>query len=155
MWLPYDILYEVSHEGQVRHIPTGNIPKGTMDKDGYIIMTLYKSKKVRRARMIASVFCPRIIQERAEVDHINGIVYDDRPCNLRWADKSTQGINKPAEHISIKNTKSGYRYEVQFTKNKKHIYRKIFKTLEEAMQARDMFQNSDLYMSIVGFIPSR
>jgi len=155
MWLSYDDLYEVSDEGQVRHKLTGNIPKGTRDKDGYIIITLHVIKKLRRARMIASVFCPRIIQEKAEVDHINGIQDDDRACNLRWADKSTQGINKPAEHISVRTTKSGFRYEVQFVKNKRHIYRKIFKTLEEAIQARDVFQTSDVYMSIVGFIPSR
>jgi hypothetical protein len=118
-------------------------------------MTINVSKKVRRARMVASAFCPRIIQEGAEVDHINGIKDDDRACNLRWADKSTQGINKPAEHISVRTTKSGFRYEVQFMKNKRHIYRKIFKTLEEAIQARDEFQTSDVYMSTVGFIPLR
>lgn len=155
MWLSYDDVYEVSDEGQVRHKLTGNIPKGTKDKDGYIIMTLHIVKKVRRARMIASVFCPRIIIQGAEVDHISGVKHDDRPCNLRWIDKSGNGRNKPAEHISIRTTKSGFRYEVQFVKNRKHIYRKLFKTLEEAIHARDSFIGSDVYMSLVGFIPSR
>ena len=107
--------------------------------------------------MIASVFCPRITQDKAEVDHINQIRNDDRACNLRWTDKSGNGINKTKRptHITTYKTATGHRYLVQFHKNDKHIYRKYFKTLEEAIEARDLFQTSDLYMSAFGFIPSR
>ena len=150
MWLSYNDLYEVSEEGQVRHKTTGGMPKGTKTK-GYVILDIL-GKKTRRARMIASVFCPRIEDDDLQVDHINGIRHDDRACNLRWIDRSGNCINRRGENISVCLISKKISYRVQFHKKGKSIFNKYFKTLEEAIQARDLFRSSDLYMSIVGFI---
>ena len=148
MWLSYSDTYEVSEEGNVRNKQTKNMPGGTKDKDGYIIMTIH-NKKVRRARMIASVFCPRIIRLKDEVDHLNGDKSDDRPCNLRWCDKSVNGRNRPATNITSYMTNKGLHYAIQFHKNKKHVFRKTgIETLEKAIVIRDAFKASEEYRAL-------
>lgn len=94
--------------------------------------------------------CP----ENMIVDHINTYDHlDNRKSNLRITDVSTNTIN--IRH-KINNT-SGYknisyenycnRWVVHIQKYKKVIFKKRFKTLEEAIIARDNFikNNRDLY----------
>ena len=149
MWLPYDELYEIcTDSGAVRNKKTGYILKPYMGYEGRNWVCIHKTK-MKVSRMIGLALFPRIIRPKDEVDHLNYNRADDRPCNLQWKSRSANQRNNRAENIYIKTTRSkGYvyqRYEVCFCKDKKPIYCKRFKTLEEATAARDAFKSSEEY----------
>ena len=137
MWLNYDKQYAVSEDGDVMNRKTGCILKQPLNSDGYPIICLYgKSKKVHQ--IIAQVFCPKTSDD-LEVDHINRDKTDNRACNLRWVDHTTnmRNMNKETTHI-FKDSRCDS-YSVRFRAKGKVIYCKSFKTMEEAVIARDAF----------------
>ena len=107
IWKPipeYEDYYEASTLGRIRSkgrfIPCpksktgqsykqGRILRPSFTKDGYpqlclVVNTKRKTFKVHR--LIALTFIPNP-QHLEEVDHINGIKYDNQPKNLRWCTK--------------------------------------------------------------------
>jgi hypothetical protein len=148
MWLPYDELYEICTDtGDIRNRKTGYVLKPYVDVyEGRNWVCIHR-KKMKISRMIGLALFPRIIRPKDEVDHLNYDKTDDRPCNLQWKSKSANQRNNRAENIHVKTTRvKGHiyqRYCVQFRKDKKSIYCKLFKTLEEAIEARDAFKNSE------------
>lgn len=143
MWIPYDEKYAVSVHGEVMNTETGKILRKEEIHDGYYRVNLYRKKKSLH-RLVGLCFLPRIEQEGLQIDHINGDPKDNRACNLRWV---TQSVNQRCKH----NTKNLYYlrsknlWSVSFMKDGKNIYRKSFKTIEEATEARDAFKNSEEY----------
>ena len=117
-----------------------------MGYEGRYWVCIHK-KKMKVSRMIGLALFPRIIRPKDEVDHLNYNRADDRPCNLQWKSRSANQRNNRAENIYMKTTHvKGYvyhRYEVCFKKDRKPIYCKQFKTLEEAEAARDAFRSSE------------
>jgi len=74
------------------------------------------------------------------IDHIDNNQSNNDPNNLRLASSSQNQYNSKVH----KNNSSGHKnisrincYKVEFKVNNKYFYTKIFKTLEEAVQARD------------------
>ena len=134
MWLPYDDKYDVSSDGEVRHRKSGRITLGSMMKIGYYKHLIYRDtvkKQFLVHRMVAEKFLPCTDTTNLEVDHINRDKSDNRACNLRWCSKSINQQNKSHE------TNTGHKnihcaYEVNMPG-----FRKRFKTLEEAITARD------------------
>lgn len=134
MWLPYDDKYDVSSEGEVRHRKSGRITPGSLMKIGYHKHVTYKDNvrtQIYVHRMVAEMFLPCTDTTGLEVDHINRNKSDNRACNLRWCSKTVNLQNKAYE------TNTGHNnihcvYEVNIAG-----YRKRFKTLEEAITARD------------------
>jgi hypothetical protein len=150
MWLPYDELYEIcTDSGAVRNRKTGYVLKPYVDVYEGRNWVCIHMKKMKVSRMIGLALFPRIIRPKDEVDHLNRDKTDDRPCNLQWKSKSANLRNNNYSNIYIKTTRvKGYvyqRYEVCFSKDKKPIYCKQFKTLEEATAARDAFKSSEEY----------
>jgi hypothetical protein len=139
MWLNYDEQYAVSEDGDVMNRKRGNILKGFLNRGGYLLVKIY-NKNIAVHQMIAQMFCPKIDAAGLEVDHINRDKTDNRVCNLRWVDKSTNLRNKNSKNISIH--KNGYR--VAFVARGKYIYQRHFKTMEEAVVARDAFRLSQV-----------
>lgn len=106
---------------------------------GYIIS--HSSDRKRAVRLHRFIFNLDDSDKRI-IDHKNNKRYDNRKENLRFADKQTNGINRPAN----KNNKLGYkgislnknktRYCARIMVNYKTIHLGTFDTLEEAIQVR-------------------
>ena len=147
MWIPYGEVYEVNGDtGLIRNSKTGRILNGWLHDDGRRRVKIY-GKTQYLSRVLGLALLPRIIREGDEVDHLNYIKSDDRPCNLQWKSPSANQRNNRAENISVttyhRNGTAYNYYLVQFNKNYKPIYSKLFKTLEEAVEARDAFKSSE------------
>jgi hypothetical protein len=134
--------YEVSSLGNVRRY--GKVMKPQI-YEGYrrlLFSINNKVKLMRIARCVCLAFHPTI-EDKTTADHINRITTDDRVENLRWADSSDQAVNRnnPIGQSGEKNIhiRPFNRYRVQIKRDRNVVYRKEFKTLPEAIEARDNF----------------
>ena len=83
----FEGLYEVNNLGQVKNLKTNRILKTQILKIGYNSVTLCKNSKLTTKyihRLISMAFIPNL-QNKIEVNHINGIKTDNRISNLEWA----------------------------------------------------------------------
>ena len=93
--------YQVSSYGRLWSYKQDKILAGYKTEQKYIVATLTndtgKPKSVRIHTAIGRVFLgitEEDIESGISVDHINRIRWDNRLCNLRRANKSTQSINQ-------------------------------------------------------------
>ena len=138
MWLPYDELYEVSVEGQVRNRKTGLVLKPSFCKKGYSRVT-HHARREQLHRLVAYCFLPRVIIDNHQVHHINHDKRDNRAENLMWV--STQQNQRFNEYNNV--VMYAGRYRVRFRKDKVNIFLESFDTLMEAEAARDAFRSSE------------
>lgn len=106
---------------------------------GYIISnSLNRKSAVRLHRFILGLDK----SDKRIIDHRNNKRYDNRKENLRFSDKQTNGINRPANknnklgYKGIFLNKNGTRYCARIMVNHKNIHLGTFDTLEEAIRAR-------------------
>ena len=105
----YKGLYKVSNIGRIKSLidNRGNrrdkILKVIKDKDGYLMVNLYKNKKGKRLkvhRLVAHMFVDGYF-DGAEVDHINTIRDDNRVENLRFVTREENINNRlTKKHMS-------------------------------------------------------
>lgn len=91
--------YEVSNLGRVRNRRTKIIQKGTINSEGYHIVSI-GNKNYRTHRVILQSWDPREDYQDLTVDHINGQRSDNRLENLRWIsseDNTLAMLNHRAE----------------------------------------------------------
>ena len=103
---------------------------------GYAVANInYKVTKMHR--YIMGITEPNIL-----VDHKNRNIYDNRKENLRICTRAENCRNKSVSkncrtgYLGIRFTKEG-RYNVRITKNRKEINIGNYKTLDEAIKARE------------------
>jgi hypothetical protein len=148
MWLSYNDTYEVSDEGQVRNKKTNYIKKPSLTADGYLVIFIpcYKKHKTIH-RLVAERFLPEPTSSDVEVDHIDRNKKNNSASNLRWVSHRENCQNKgfylsntTGHKYIVKRNKSSYR--VQVRRQNSVVFNKTYKTLEEAIAARDTFISS-------------
>jgi len=137
--------YIVSNYGNIKNDATGELLKGTIDKDGYKVVKLeVKCYKVHR--LVAQAFHENP-QNKPVVDHIDGNKLNNHATNLRWATPSENAMNKKAHKnnssgfkgVNFNKTKQKWEAQIQINGIKIHIG--LFITLEEAANARQQKAN--------------
>ena len=83
--------YEVSNLGRLRNKKTKVIAKGTIQKNGYVVVSV-NNQNYRLHRLVLQTWCPNEDYEELTVDHINGNRSDNRLENLRWATREEHTI---------------------------------------------------------------
>lgn len=87
----FDANYEVSNLGRLRNKITKVITKGTITKNGYVVVSV-NNQNYRLHRLVLQTWCPNEDYEELTVDHINGNRSDNRLENLRWATREENTV---------------------------------------------------------------
>lgn len=131
--------YEISSLGNIRR--DNKLLKPCYDKKrqyGHVVLC---KDGIPYTRDVHRLVCEAFIEnpeQKPSVDHINRNRKDNRLENLKWATLSEQQLNRKKSdlHNISKHRKS---FNVMINRNKITVFRKNFKTLEEAIFQRDAF----------------
>jgi len=129
--------YEISNNGNIRNKKTNKCLKLEDDKSGYKRIKLCK-KHFLVHRLVALAFIDNP-ENKPQIDHIDRNKQNNNIENLRWCLRSENNINREMKkgitnekYIQMRNSK--YQVSIRNTQNN---FIKSFKTLEEAIKARD------------------
>ena len=136
----YTGMYRIYIDGRVEGVKRkgckqNRFLKESTNKIGYKQVGLFKNNKVKNYlihRLIACHFIPNP-SNFPQVNHDNGIKYDNRIENLRWSSRSTNRTKKRKYDLprGVSRIKSG-KYQAQITINGKSNPLGCYHTLEEA-----------------------
>jgi hypothetical protein len=136
--------YSVSNYGNVRNDLTGRLLKPQIGSHGYPSVVLrYNniSKQFLIHRLVAIHFLENP-DNKNYVDHIDGNKYFSRIENLRWATLSENQHNRRISSNNSTGVKGVYfdnqinKYRAQITIDNRKIHIGIYRTLEQAKNAR-------------------
>ncbi len=112
------------------------MPAGTKDKDGYLEIKI--GQKRYKAHRLAWLYVYGHFP-KAQIDHVNGDVADNRIANLREATNSENNCNRgplSRNRLGLKGVrKHGNRFQALICKNGKQTLIGSFETKEEANHA--------------------
>ena len=147
-WKPvlgFEGYYEVSNKGDVKSLTNrktmkngvsklfrGKVLSSYSDKDGYRCIDLYKDG-VRSKKKIHRLVCESFIRpplENEQVNHINGIKYDNNISNIEWV--------MPKENVK-------HSYYVLKNKGSKRSL-----SDEQVLEIRDIYKKGELSFQEIG-----
>lgn len=139
--------FQISNFGNIKSNRSGewkNI-KPTLHHSGYFMITLRNDNKQLSKfihRLVGLLFIENP-DNKPSIDHIDRNKLNNSISNLRWATYTEQRINTKLRLSStnqrcICETNDGT-YRVGICRNYKFVYRKTFKTLKDAIEARDNY----------------
>ncbi|OGT59774.1 MAG: hypothetical protein A3E01_04660 [Gammaproteobacteria bacterium RIFCSPHIGHO2_12_FULL_63_22] len=111
---------------------------GTRSDEGYIVLMIQR-QRIPAHRIVFAMTHGR--WPVGEVDHINRVRDDNRPCNLREASKSQNQMNRPVSPLSgtgVKGVgwcKKSNRWRARIALNGKRVSVGLFDTIAEAAEA--------------------
>lgn len=82
--------YFITQQGSVESSRTGKILKGRLDKNGYLLVNLYKDRQsyTRKVhRLVAEAFIPNP-DNKTQVNHKDGNKSNNHVINLEWSTQS-------------------------------------------------------------------
>ncbi len=117
---------------------------------GYTMIRVDLCKDGQRAncivsRLVAKAFIPNP-DNLPTVDHIDRNSQNNHISNLRWASQHTQVMNRdhPIGASGNRNIyKNGNGWQVRIWRHNQNVFYKCCQTIEEAVEARDMFLTQD------------
>ena len=145
--------YIITDNGQVFNTKRNKLIKVQVDKDGYLYVQLWKNsepKKFKMHRLIAMAFIPNP-DNKPQVNHINGIKYDNSIENLEWVTQSENSIH--AYKIGIKSVSEKQKQVSSdiFSKLVLNTENGIFyKNIEEAAKAYGKYSQQNIGLKISG-----
>ncbi len=143
----FEGLYQINRKGQVWSVKSKKFMKPTLqiNRNGtkYFRIELRKDKArcmFYLHRLLGLQFIPNPLG-LPQIDHIDIDGLNNCLDNLRWVSVRTNINNRTLKSKSgEKNIRAcGKSYIVEIKENKKKIFCKCFKTLEEAIEGRDTF----------------
>ena len=120
--------------------------KKKIHKQGYYEIRLCKNAKLKQFRLHRLVYEAHngTIPDKMQVDHIDNNKQNNNIENLRLVTNSQNKMNSKTYKNNLSTgykciTKTKYNtYQVEIKKNKKKVYQKTFKTIQEAIINRDI-----------------
>jgi hypothetical protein len=135
--------YSVNTLGEVKNVKTNRILKPVKHHQDYYCVSLCNKglkKNFRVHRLVGLAFIPNP-ENLPEIDHINRDSLDNRIENLRWADRYLQVSNRGDRKDNVLGEKHicsvGHHYLVVIKRKHQIIIQKYYKTLQEAITARN------------------
>lgn len=99
--------YSISNFGKVKNNNTQKILMSRDNGNGYKIIRLWKNnkEKVMYIHRLIAIYFIQNLDNKPEVNHINGIKYDNSIENLEWVTRSENEIHK-RQILGFKNIKT-------------------------------------------------
>lgn len=146
----YEELYKINNEGNIWSVRFKKILKGRIHTHGYLRVCLCKeniTKDFYIHRLVAQHFLPNP-NNYLIIDHLDNNKKNNLASNLRWTTSSENNRNIKVKKLSSVNERNisitrDNTFQVRFKSNNKYILNKIFKTLDEAIIARDTFKKEN------------
>jgi len=93
--------YLIYQDGRLFSEQTKKFKKWSKDTNGYMRCTIWNNNKsitVSQHRLLAQIFIPNPLN-KLQVNHINGVKYDNRLENLEWVTQSENGLHSFANGL--------------------------------------------------------
>jgi len=93
--------YLIYQDGRLFNEQTKKLKKWSKDTNGYMRCTIWNNNKsitVSQHRLLAQIFIPNPLN-KLQVNHINGVKYDNRLENLEWVTQSENGLHSFANGL--------------------------------------------------------
>ena len=129
--------YQINQDSIVkREYKNGNVHflNPTLGKNGYLIFTIEKRKRLSVHRTLAILFIPNP-NNLPFVDHINRNKIDNRLCNLRWSTIGDNNINRKRKGCIC--------FDSIKYKNKEYYYYRVFWTLPNEKRKSKRFSTKE------------